>query len=306
MTTAKLLKACKEPEPKENFAEYLDKKNLKIRINYYLNIYKKNFEIGDSENDDEKLELLGELINYSVQKVVRTCDSPLEQVFFIELFLHALSKKVVILFTDNITEDLLVSYSKKYLGKFCTYSIESERQFQDHIFGDVVYEAIKSANTREIIYNTVFRDIDACISHTNELILSSDILDIDNLKNCKTLRKDLLKEPEFSSNFSELYCFSLQQKMNSIFYKIEENYVLDSYCWFPFKSCVRNPIFEVDGYEWHSTKEAFIRDRKRDRALNGTAIVYRFSGSEVYGDLKSCVTDVLKILRAYEHLCHIV
>ena len=42
-------------------------------------------------------------------------------------------------------------------------------------------------------------------------------------------------------------------------------------------------IVECDGYQYHNSKESFVRDRKRDRLLKSKGYdVIRFSGSEIY------------------------
>lgn len=44
-------------------------------------------------------------------------------------------------------------------------------------------------------------------------------------------------------------------------------------------------VIECDGYEFHSSKESFISDRKRDRALQDYGFqVRRYSGSEIVAD----------------------
>lgn len=47
---------------------------------------------------------------------------------------------------------------------------------------------------------------------------------------------------------------------------------------------------ELDGYTWHSSKEAFTKDRQRQRDLeaDGWRLI-RFSGAEVNGDVEACV-----------------
>ena len=58
---------------------------------------------------------------------------------------------------------------------------------------------------------------------------------------------------------------------------------------------IKKLAIEIDGYEYHSTKEQKAHDTKRDRLLleNGF-VTMRFTGSEVYNDAKSCVEQVLR------------
>lgn len=54
-------------------------------------------------------------------------------------------------------------------------------------------------------------------------------------------------------------------------------------------------IVECDGYEFHSTKEQFQRDRKRDREclLSGYNVM-RFTGQEIINQTDLCVEEILK------------
>ena len=67
-------------------------------------------------------------------------------------------------------------------------------------------------------------------------------------------------------------------------------------------------VVECDGYEWHKSKESFIRDRKRDRALKAAGYeVLRFSGSEIIRDPISCANELHKYIIAnweFEHFSY--
>lgn len=54
-----------------------------------------------------------------------------------------------------------------------------------------------------------------------------------------------------------------------------------------------NFVIECDGYEYHSDKEAFQRDKTRDRDLlaNGYIPIH-FTGSEILNDPEKCVCQV--------------
>lgn len=62
---------------------------------------------------------------------------------------------------------------------------------------------------------------------------------------------------------------------------------------------VMSTIFiELDGHEYHSSKEQKKSDNKRTRALSSEAdAIIRFTGSEVYEDPESCVHESMKVLR---------
>ena len=54
---------------------------------------------------------------------------------------------------------------------------------------------------------------------------------------------------------------------------------------------------ELDGHDFHSTKEARSRDTKRDRALikHGWQVI-RFTGSDIFRDIDSCVEECIEVL----------
>lgn len=59
-------------------------------------------------------------------------------------------------------------------------------------------------------------------------------------------------------------------------------------------------VIEIDGHEWHKTKEQRTRDCERQRALNIQGyFVIRFTGSEVYRDAKKCVNETKSLLDAH-------
>lgn len=58
---------------------------------------------------------------------------------------------------------------------------------------------------------------------------------------------------------------------------------------------------ELDGYAWHSSREAFTKDRERQRnlELNGWRII-RFSGSEIKNDAAACVRQAACLVQGFE------
>lgn len=56
-------------------------------------------------------------------------------------------------------------------------------------------------------------------------------------------------------------------------------------------------LIEIDGHDYHKTREQRSRDAKRDRELHAMGYtVLRFTGSEVYNDPAGCVDQVKNIL----------
>lgn len=57
-------------------------------------------------------------------------------------------------------------------------------------------------------------------------------------------------------------------------------------------------VIEIDGHEWHEkTKEQVRADKEKDRVyLKNGFIPVRFTGSEVYHDVKKCVDDLFEIM----------
>lgn len=61
-------------------------------------------------------------------------------------------------------------------------------------------------------------------------------------------------------------------------------------------------VLEADGYEWHGSREAFERDRDRDRELVRRGyIVIRPSYRRILGDLDLIIDAVLAVVRRREH-----
>jgi len=56
---------------------------------------------------------------------------------------------------------------------------------------------------------------------------------------------------------------------------------------------------ECDGQSYHSTKEAQIKDRKRDNDLTSIGwSILRFSGKEIYSSPKDCVGQIKRTIKS--------
>ncbi len=74
----------------------------------------------------------------------------------------------------------------------------------------------------------------------------------------------------------------------------------DLYVWVPSQPQVRI-IVECDGFEHHTSRVAFSRDRARDRALQTQGFqVFRFSGHEIYHDPISASIDLFEYLMSLD------
>jgi very-short-patch-repair endonuclease len=62
-------------------------------------------------------------------------------------------------------------------------------------------------------------------------------------------------------------------------------------------------LIECDGKEFHSTKEQLANDRAKDKLAAEKGVrIFRFSGSDICRDPKSCVRDVLHAIIFKNHL----
>jgi very-short-patch-repair endonuclease len=58
----------------------------------------------------------------------------------------------------------------------------------------------------------------------------------------------------------------------------------------------RRLVVELDGHDYHSTKEQRGADASRDRILTGWGwTVLRYTGSEIHSDVHACVGEVAQI-----------
>lgn len=62
-----------------------------------------------------------------------------------------------------------------------------------------------------------------------------------------------------------------------------------------------NIVIEIDGYNYHSSKEQMIKDHKRDRELNLNGYhVYRFMGTEIYNNTDNVLEELKTIINYYK------
>lgn len=71
---------------------------------------------------------------------------------------------------------------------------------------------------------------------------------------------------------------------------------VDLFFWIPGKDNFKL-VVECDGFKYHSNQDAFVRDRKRDRALQDEHFqVRRYPGSEIWNDPAGAANDLFKYL----------
>lgn len=93
---------------------------------------------------------------------------------------------------------------------------------------------------------------------------------------------------DISEKFEALPCYELFS------HQIIGPYEVD----FIYDRCV----IEIDGHDYHKTKEQRDHDYKRERYLQKEGyIVVRFMGTEIFLDAKSCVIETLKINDVFEN-----
>jgi hypothetical protein len=57
-------------------------------------------------------------------------------------------------------------------------------------------------------------------------------------------------------------------------------------------------VVELDGHEWHKSKEQRGADAERERWFEERGIrVHRFTGTQVHADAEGCVSELLNLLR---------
>ena len=72
----------------------------------------------------------------------------------------------------------------------------------------------------------------------------------------------------------------------------------DVYIWVPADEAF-NVIVECDGFDYHSDREAFARDRQRDRALKAHGYdVLRYAGTEIYRNPVQASSDLFDYLQS--------
>lgn len=101
---------------------------------------------------------------------------------------------------------------------------------------------------------------------------------------------DTLTIPEFTSPIEESFWYEWHQHGADAFFPLTCQYEVPGTRYRLDFAAVDNKFaIELDGYEWHSSKEQFTNDRRRQRELEALGWRFvRFSGSEVYKNAGDC------------------
>lgn len=107
-------------------------------------------------------------------------------------------------------------------------------------------------------------------------------------------------------------CFGLNNTVSDSFMKEKFGlecqktigiYVVDFYIKMPDPHSSLSFAVEIDGHEYHKTKEQREKDYKRERYLQRKGIIpIRFTGTEVFLDAPNCIRELLKIINEFDIL----
>jgi very-short-patch-repair endonuclease len=106
-----------------------------------------------------------------------------------------------------------------------------------------------------------------------------------------------LSEPKFHSPIEKKFWYAWHSE-HGPFIPMEYQYAIDGSKYrVDFAIPQIKVAIELDGYQWHSSKEQFTKDRERQRELEmqGWRFV-RFSGQEVFNNAKSCYEQSLEFV----------
>lgn len=111
-----------------------------------------------------------------------------------------------------------------------------------------------------------------------------------------------IPEPNFDSPIEEMFWNEWQRQGGKSRIDLTYQYkVPDTRYRIDFAYVPKMIAIELDGHEFHSSKEQFTRDRQRQRLLERQGWrVMRFSGSEIVGNVKSCFSEALNFIENIE------
>ncbi len=155
-------------------------------------------------------------------------------------------------------------------------------------------------------YKFIFKDVLETRPDIVELIqeyyvAALDLLTLAEYTKGAFLRDDFLhvladdpQKPEFESPIEELFWDEWQKQGGASTVKLQYQYTVpDTNYRIDFVHLSKKLAVELDGYEYHNSKERFTADRKRQRELESRGWRFiRFSGSEVVRDVGACFKEV--------------
>lgn len=85
------------------------------------------------------------------------------------------------------------------------------------------------------------------------------------------------------------------------FLDLEPQYTVDQ-CRLDFAFPNEKIAIEIDGHEYHKTKEQRTNDARRERYLQSKGWkVIRFTGTEIFGDILNCLQEMKGLVRVYQN-----
>jgi hypothetical protein len=246
----------------QNLRAHLENKEKFLKLSHFF--MRKGFkEIGKDFIENDFAELMKIILEScredNIELVFKFSESPIETTFINSLYLCFIKNNIPLMITPPMNDTL--SY------------IESFRVSLQRIDDLLAWYLNK--------YND-FSKIDEFLD--NEVIIGK--MAPEELPSIKYL----IYQYKFLNLLNE-YHLTLQAGFPNI--KIEGKSIrVDMFFWIPAESNF-NLIVECDGFEFHSDKDSFIKDRKRDRILKSKNFdVLRYSGSEIYNDPLGTASDL--------------
>lgn len=100
--------------------------------------------------------------------------------------------------------------------------------------------------------------------------------------------------PKFDSPIEEKFWWAWQNDAGWMLPLAYQHPVLDGKYRLDFAFPGRKIAIELDGYEWHSSRTQFTKDRQRQRELEADGWRFiRFSGQEIVKDADECFTQAM-------------
>ena len=85
------------------------------------------------------------------------------------------------------------------------------------------------------------------------------------------------------------------------FPKLEPQFIVDQYR-LDFALLNEKIAIEIDGHEFHKTREQRTNDAKRERYLQSKGWkVIRFTGTEIFGNILNCLEEMKNLVNVFQN-----